>query len=506
MPIPSLFIGGQAISSQQHAITVTSNNIANVNTTAFKRSTTTFQDALGISLGQPSSPTLSRGGKNPIETGAGVIVSGTSTEFTQGSIKRTGIATDFAVSDNGPSSFFVLSGASGGTASSGGGKIQNPVYTRDGHFSFDSEGNLVNADGLKVFGITYYDPVTEEMKSVSNYSSVTYHTDQAIGPKGSPTMFPTDGGAAPNLAVPTPTATAFAGGTVPVFDATKLAELSVRGNLIENTSVDTAAGGDMTFTKNVNDELVITYDNANAGTPASTFSITISDSDRVYSNSTLTFNLTNSTGDQVQLRIRLEPGTQTLNEVFRSIDYDQVSGTADTLVFTAADPATQLGTDITVGADDVEFLNLSDVNNLLDSIKIPAFFYTQDPLLNLQTVSFGTDTDGGIKAVGPSSEIIDIGKLVLATFNNPDGLVHSGGNNYRESSNSGQAATTVIGGPFNPAGRALSGTAVISGALESSNVNLANEFADLIAYQRGLQASARSVSASDEILQTLIGL
>jgi flagellar hook protein FlgE len=47
---------------------------------------------------------------------------------------------------------------------------------------------------------------------------------------------------------------------------------------------------------------------------------------------------------------------------------------------------------------------------------------------------------------------------------------------------------------------------MVSGALEASNVNIANEFAEMITYQRGLQANARTITASDEILQTLINL
>ncbi len=502
MPIPSLFIAGGSITTQQAAITVTSNNIANVNTTGFKRSTTTFQDAAGITLSQPTSPNLSRGGTNPIETGAGVLVSSTSTEFTQGAIKRTGIATDLAISGD---AFFVLSGGSGGTAAAAGGAIQSPIFSRDGHFQFDAEGFLVNPEGLKVVGTSYYDLQTQEAKSVPNYTAVTFFTDQRIGPKDAPTMYPTDGGAAPNVAVPTPTNTAFAGGTAPVFDNTKLAELSVRGNLLENTGVDTVNGGDITITKNVNGDLLFSYDDANAGTAASVFTATVNP-DRVYSDGVLTFDMTNANGNQVQMRLRLEPGVDNLTQVFQGIDYDDATGTTDSMVFTAADPATQLGTDITVADADIGKLRLTDVNSLLENVKIPPLFFTPDVALELQTVSFGISSDGTIQIIGPASERMNIGRIALSTFNNPDGLVNKGGNTYAESPNSGLAAISVLGGPQDISGPALTGssTTIVSGALEGSNVNLANEFADLISYQRGLQASARVVSNSNEILQTII--
>ncbi|MCM3756722.1 flagellar basal body rod protein FlgG [Sporosarcina aquimarina] len=90
------------------------------------------------------------------------------------------------------------------------------------------------------------------------------------------------------------------------------------------------------------------------------------------------------------------------------------------------------------------------------------------------------------------------GQIKIATFNNPGGLEKVGGNMYKESANSG---TALDGAPLT-AGR---GT-VKSGSLEMSNVDLSEEFTDMIVAQRGFQANTRIITTSDEILQELVNL
>jgi flagellar hook protein FlgE len=88
--------------------------------------------------------------------------------------------------------------------------------------------------------------------------------------------------------------------------------------------------------------------------------------------------------------------------------------------------------------------------------------------------------------------------LRLATFSNPAGLLKEGNNLFRESSNSGVAN---LGRP----GTGGRGT-LAPGALEGSNVDLAEEFTKLIVAQRGFQANARVITTSDEILQEAVNL
>lgn len=91
-----------------------------------------------------------------------------------------------------------------------------------------------------------------------------------------------------------------------------------------------------------------------------------------------------------------------------------------------------------------------------------------------------------------------LGKLVLASFNNPGGLQKDGNNNYLESANSGVA---IVG----EAGTNIQGS-ISSGFLESSNVDLAQEFANIITTQRGFQANARVITSTDTLLQEVVNL
>jgi flagellar hook protein FlgE len=89
------------------------------------------------------------------------------------------------------------------------------------------------------------------------------------------------------------------------------------------------------------------------------------------------------------------------------------------------------------------------------------------------------------------------GYLSLATFENESGLVRTSGNRWIESAASGAANQGTPGGEFG---------LTISGTVEMSNVDLATEFTDMIAAQRGFQANSRVISTSDEMLQDLVNL
>lgn len=91
-----------------------------------------------------------------------------------------------------------------------------------------------------------------------------------------------------------------------------------------------------------------------------------------------------------------------------------------------------------------------------------------------------------------------LGRVAVATFNNADGLEKAGGNNYQSGSNTGEA---IIGS----SGENGSGL-LRSGALEMSNVDLSNEFTEMIIATRAYQANSRSITTSDEMLQELINL
>lgn len=114
--------------------------------------------------------------------------------------------------------------------------------------------------------------------------------------------------------------------------------------------------------------------------------------------------------------------------------------------------------------------------------------------------SISVEKDGTIIIVNQDNQTIELqgGPIGLAVFSNPAGLEKMGENLYRATENSGEP--TVTQPENNTAG------SLISGALEMSNVDLAEEFTEMITAQRGFQANTRIITTSDEILQELVNL
>lgn len=111
--------------------------------------------------------------------------------------------------------------------------------------------------------------------------------------------------------------------------------------------------------------------------------------------------------------------------------------------------------------------------------------------------SFNIGQMGEINGVFSNGLVKELGKLAMAKFSNSSGLTKAGSNTFQESINSGTANINVAGN-----GR---GT-LAAGSLEMSNVDLSEEFTDMIVAQRGFQANSRIITTSDEILQELVNL
>ena len=135
----SLWAGVSGLQAHQVAMDVEGNNIANVNTNGFKYSRVSFADLLNQTSRVATAPQGDLGGKNPMQVGLGVQVGAITKIFKQGSVQNTDKNTDMAIQGDG---FFVLSADGGKTLK----------YTRNGDFSFDSNGNFVDANGYTVQG------------------------------------------------------------------------------------------------------------------------------------------------------------------------------------------------------------------------------------------------------------------------------------------------------------------------------------------------------------------
>jgi flagellar hook protein FlgE len=112
--------------------------------------------------------------------------------------------------------------------------------------------------------------------------------------------------------------------------------------------------------------------------------------------------------------------------------------------------------------------------------------------------SFNVDNSGLITGVYSNGTKQAVGQVSLSVFTNPQGLNAVGENLYEVSNNSGLANT----GPAAQAGRGK----IIAGTLEMSNVDLSDQFTDMIVTQRGFQANSRTITTSDQMLQEVINL
>src|SRR4051794_27053349 len=134
----SLFSAISGLKGHQTMMDVVGNNIANVNTTAFKTGRITFQDIISQTLRGAQAPSATQGGLNPMQIGLGMQAGAVDAIMTQGNLQSTGKPTDMAIQGDG---FFAVTDGT------------NTFYTRDGNFNVDAGGTIVQAStGLKLLG------------------------------------------------------------------------------------------------------------------------------------------------------------------------------------------------------------------------------------------------------------------------------------------------------------------------------------------------------------------
>lgn len=121
----------------------------------------------------------------------------------------------------------------------------------------------------------------------------------------------------------------------------------------------------------------------------------------------------------------------------------------------------------------------------------------------LQMKSISIDDSGIVKGILQNDQgnpvTIVLGKVAIATFQNPEGLTKAGNNTFQTSNvdNSGTVTTDAPGGAT---------STLMAGYLEGSNVDLAKEFSDMITTERGFQANSKLITVSDEVLQELVNM
>jgi flagellar hook protein FlgE len=582
----ALYSGLSGLLANARQLDVIGNNIANVNTTAFKSNRMLFAPMFNRNLALGTSPSATTGGTNPSQVGLGVTIAGTQRNFNNGAISTTGIATDVAIEGDG---FFMVE--QGGSR----------AYTRTGAFQRNENNDLVSITGGRVLGygtdaqfnivqgnlVELNIPVgtltlAEASRNVTFSGNLNASGQVATnGSSHSHRPFFTDAG------LTTPPAASF--------------DLTTSGN---NLYIDDGAGGTFTAFEGGDPGPIITITGVEKGGKdlgTHTFQFATSDPGDVddygqtiddyvdFLNDVLGLNNTTVGGESlggsaaydattgqiiitgnegVAQDMTIETGdivvtnngSAGINQPFIMSKDAQANGES---VRTSLVVFDSLGTPVTVDLTMVlqsvaegegttwEFLAESSDNASLSRIvglgtlqfdasgefvsaTNQSFSLTRDngavsPLTVSMNFDSGTDaitalTDaqsslaaifqdgspiGTLNAFSITEEGIisgsftngltrTLGQVALAKFANPEGLVDLGNGNYRVGPNSGDAIVTS----------ALNfGTGrILGGALEGSNVDLSQEFINMILTSTGYSASSRVITTTDQLIDQLLVL
>ncbi|HVO57203.1 MAG TPA: flagellar hook protein FlgE [Dongiaceae bacterium] len=410
--MPSFYIPLSGLEANSNALSVTANNLANLNTIGYKAQRPLFEDLFYQQVG-------TSGDGDPKQIGVGTNIQAIDSQFTQGSIQSSGVPTDVAIQGNG---YFVLDNAG------------ERVYTRAGDFSISQVGNLLSKDGANVLG---YPAVNGVVNPNATLGPLQISTGETNPPKATASF-----GLALNLD----------------------SDAAVNGSFSTSVPVYDSLGGSH----------VLTYTFTKTGANAWNYQITIPAAD------------VGASGNPVTVQ------TGTLN----------FNG-AGQLTAPAANVSGITVNNLADGANSLSLTwDLYDAAGagIVTQVAAPSAVAstTQDGFTSGTLVSYVIGSDGTIQGTFSNGQTAALGQIALASFQNDQGLVRNGSNEFLASLSSGPAN---IGVPGTGGRGSLSG-----GALEQSNVDIATQFAQLILQERGYQANAKAVTTFDEVTQTAINL
>jgi flagellar hook protein FlgE len=579
----AMFTGLSGLSANARRLDVIGNNIANVNTTAFKSNRMSFAPTFSRNFSLGTAPGTATGGSNPGQVGLGISIAGTQRSFTNGAISATGVSTDVAIEGDG---FFITNVAG------------EQLYTRAGNFQRNQNNDLVTISGGRVMGfgvdnnfqivngnlVELNIPVgtltlAEATRNVIfNGNLNASGTVASTGSTHTNRAFYTDSALTTLLGAATIDLTTV-GNDLYIDDGAGGSFLAIEGGAgtiltlsgIEKAGKDlgthsfafsaTAVAGVDDFGTTLQDYM--DFLNEVLGLDSSTIDGQSLGGGVAFSNGVIT--ITGNEGTVQDLDIETGDIVATNNGAGISQPFVMTkTGSADgESVRTSFIVYDSLGSPLTVDLTFVlqetidgegtvwEFLAESSDNDAIDRIvglgvvefdasgtfvsaSNQAFSVVRgngavSPLtVNLQyqsganAISALTSTTSNLAAISQDGSPIGtlsnfsigedgvisgsftngltrtIGQVALAKFSNPEGLVDVGNNNFRVGPNSGTALVTAPG-QFGT-GR------VLGGALELSNVDLSQEFINMILASTGYSAASRVITTTDELIQQLLAI
>ena len=415
--------GLSGLNAASKSLEAIGNNVANANTVGFKGAQAQFSDVYAASLTGAAS----------LSVGIGVKVATVAQQFTQGNITASNNPMDIAINGNG---FFRLS--SNGTE----------MFTRNGQFSLDKDGYIVNNNGARLTGF-----VTDDSGVLRTGRPVDISINTAdLPPKqtvGIQAMLNLDS------SKPVPTVTPFDPANPLTYNnATSVSVYDSLGNarVIQTFYVKTSTPGLWQVYASVDDRPV-NFTPADPGPPA-------------------------------------VPASQAPIGTLQFGTDGQVTTATPAGGFPVPIPASGGAAGFTPTIDyegTTQFGAAFAVNTL-----------KQDGYTSGRLSGFSAGPDGIITGRYTNGKSSVLGQIVLASFVNPNGLLPTGNNMFTQSASSGPP---LVGSPS-------SGTLGVlqSSASEESNVDMTAELVAMITAQRVYQANAQTIKTQDPVLQTLVNL
>lgn len=556
----SMYSAVSGLKTHQTKMDVIGNNIANVNTVAFKSSSVVFQDVLYqmTSNASGANAATGTGGVNAKQIGLGVTTGATNLSITtSGAAETTGRAFDIRLSDQSTTNFFVVNNGS------------ENLFTRAGSFYVDGAGNLcMTSTGYTVMG-WQVDPTTGNIKKdtvsalrvmqTSNLTSAPEATTQAnvsgIIDKNDKDVL-SDNGLVKTLTFFDNLGYSYTArfamkstGTDGKYTVELEKILNSDGTTFYDPETSNVVLSDIFGAKTTNATLgtysqvqsgyyydsakdqfyvgsdangtKISWDSAtnsfkDGQTPATTHSlkqvygisnamvakITGKKANATVKNGTLTI-----TGDVTDYAIDFSTKDGTFSGVGERDTYnaDGSVNKAGSKANTVTLNMSKLGNNPTQFDDiTIDFSGLKDANNGGKSTAVMSTGSIDDGVTGKgkklgAMIGISIDNNGLITGTYDNGNKETLGQIAVAQFANASGLEKVGENCYR---------TTLNSGEFDGIGVEISadGSSMTSGELEMSNVDLSTEFTQMIITQRGFQANSRIITTSDTLLEELVNL
>ena len=556
----ALSAGVSGLQAHQKMLDIAGNNLANVNTTAFKAKTINFSELLNETITKGTQPTPTIGGTNPQQRGGGVKVAGITSNMSQGNIVTTGNPLDLAIEGQG---YFVANDGA------------RDVYTRAGSFAVDADSYLV--DPTNGYHVQRIGSVGEaDAFQTAGNSNIRVPYDVAMAARAT-SQVDVAGNLSADAALTTPATNVLTstiayttGGGTTAMSTTELDQLDQFSGTFGTLTTITASGFDpsgnalvdatgLTVTGTTTLQDIIDHLNNNVLTASEQVAslvggkICITDANSGYSLSDVALTWADNGSATLTMPAYFEVSTVGGEAVkhINSTIYDSQGGKhVLSAAFTRTNTINQWDMVLTSISGDIDTLTFanrrirgiefsptdgsySDLNSTIGDTAQFQVTFTNNTA-NPQTIAINLGTAGQLDGVtqfaGNSTAVArgqdgyeagnlstvsidnhgtlvgsfsngikkDIATIQIALFQNTTGLESIGGNYFDTSANSGDPVATqaLIGGAGS----------IHGGALEKSNADVASEFVSMIQAQNGFQASARTIRVANEILRELAGM